>query len=87
MLTLGVVDRRTDCKANNIRDYGIQRTATSCQLAQKWVVGFFTLGIKCTCNMGNETTDDSLEIIDISKTKTSKSCEFTSLYVQVHFQA
>ena len=60
MLTLGIVDGRTDCKADNIRDHRIQGTA-SCQLAQEWVVGFFTLGPKRTCDMSYETTDDSLE--------------------------
>jgi len=72
MLTLGVVNRGTDCKADNRRDQRIQRTASSCQLAQKWIVGLVTLGPKRTCNMGYDTTDDALEMIEISTTKHSK---------------
>ena len=61
MLTLGIVDGRTNCKADNRRDQLIQRTPSRCQLAQKRIVRFVTLGAKCTCNMGKETTDDSLK--------------------------
>ena len=38
MLTLGKDGTRTDCKADNHRDHLIQRTASSCQLAQKRVL-------------------------------------------------
>ena len=73
MLTLGIVDRRTECKAENRRDQLIHRTASICQLAQRWVVGLLTLGPNCTCNIGKETTDDSLGKIEISKTKLPKA--------------
>lgn len=63
MLTLRIVDGRTDCKADNRRDQRIQRTASSCQLAQEWVAGFVNLGAEYTCNMGYETTDHALEIV------------------------
>ena len=76
MLTLGIVGARTDCKADNHRNQLIQRTATSCQPAQKWVVRFLTLGPNCTCNMGYETTDRSLEIIEISRTKNPKAVRY-----------
>ena len=65
-LTLGIVNGGTDCKAHNIRDQLIERTASTCQLAQKWVIGLVTLGPKCTCNMGYAPTNDSLETIEIS---------------------
>jgi hypothetical protein len=71
MLTLGKVGTRTDCKADNRRDQPVQRTARSCQLANKFVVWFFTLGPNCTSNMGYKTADSSLDIIiEISKSQT-----------------
>ena len=75
MLTLSKVGARTDCKTDNRRDQPIQRTASRCQLAHKFVAWFVSLGPKYTCNSGKETTDNSLEIIEKSKTKHSKGCE------------
>ena len=75
MLTLSKVGARTGCKTDNRCDQPIQRTASRCQLAHKFVTWFVSLGPKYTCNSGKETTDNSLEIIEKSKTKHSKGCE------------
>ena len=60
MLTLGIVNGRTDYKTNNLATNSFRGRPAAANLLQKWVVGLVTLGPNCTHNVGKETTDDSL---------------------------